>query len=267
MRREENLIGITEAGDAGRDLSWAEKLQDHKYAGAILITKSGDLPAFQRAVLALKKPCIIHFTCTGWGGTAMEPNVTPVEDLFPSIRSFLDHGFPAERAVLRVDPIIPTVEGYSRLENVLQLYKEFLPDIKRIRISIYDDYHQAREEMIRRGYPPVDGITRWKNESQRRPSQEQVQRVAKLCVRLCPDQHFEVCAEPELAAWDPGRFTWTGCVSEQDCEILGVEVPDDLGRRQSRFGCRCISNKRELLSCRNRCPNNCAYCYWGGQVK
>ena len=63
------LIGMTEAGDAGRDLSWYDKLiSQNIFAGAILVTKYGQDEDFQTKALDLlrnHKPCIIHFGCTG----------------------------------------------------------------------------------------------------------------------------------------------------------------------------------------------------------
>ena len=62
------LVGMTEAGDAGRDLSWYDKLiANSRFAGAILITKYGQDASFQAKAKELfsQKPCIIHFGCTG----------------------------------------------------------------------------------------------------------------------------------------------------------------------------------------------------------
>lgn len=78
-------IGITERDDAGLDLSWADILKTNDYAGAVLITKNAN-PAFQNNVWELWnqsfKNIIIHFTCTGWGNTEMEPFVPTPESQF-----------------------------------------------------------------------------------------------------------------------------------------------------------------------------------------
>jgi hypothetical protein len=149
-------------------------------------------------------------------------------------------------------------------ENVLCAARSILPDIKRIRISIYDDYHKSREEMMRRGWQPIDNITKWKNEQERRPTPSQVQMVADRLTTLRPDCVFEVCAEPELAAHDPKHFIWTGCLSKIDLDLMNIPLPDNVGiNGQNRYGCRCLTMKHELLNKKVRCPNNCAYCYWG----
>lgn len=260
-------IGVTEAGDAGIDLSWFDKIKNGAFDGALLITKVSYLKSFQEKALELNetKPVIIHAGITGWGGTPMEPALKPYNEALASIRQFIDNGFPAEQIVLRVDPIIPTDEGIRRAQSVITEAKAVIPDVKRIRISIYDDYHNSRAEMIRRGYEPVDNFTKWKNEQERRPSPDVVRRVAEALLAVADDnQHFELCAEPELAAAYPDRFHWFGCVSQKDCDIMGITVPE--GTRingQNRFGCRCLQLKTEVLSNKRRCPNNCAYCYWG----
>lgn len=263
------LIGMTEAGDAGRDLSWYDKLISQDiFAGAILVTKYGQDEDFQAKALDLlrnHKPCIIHFGCTGWGDTPMEPGNVDPDTLLRSIRRFIDTGFPASNIVLRIDPIIPTSEGLEKAANVVTLAKDIIPDVKRIRISIYDDYHHSREEMCRRGYEPIDNHRRWKSELERRPTPDQVRQVAETLLAVArPDQIFELCAEPELNADYPDQFHWFGCLSRKDCEIMNIEVPEGIGiNGQNRYGCRCLKMKRELLSNRKRCPNNCAYCYWG----
>ena len=261
------FIGMTEAGDAGRDFSWYRKVLDNSYyKGAILITKFAQEPVFQQLAKALnnRKPVIIHVGVTGWGATPMEPGNKPAETVLQSIRQFVDDGFPAERLVLRIDPIIPTAAGIERALDVLALRRQYIPDVARVRISIYDDYHKSREEMVRRGYAPVDNITKWKSELERRPTPEQVARVARALTDAAPGQLFECCAEPELAAYQPDHFVWTGCLSQTDCGLMGIEVPAGTGiNGQNRYGCRCLQLKKELLSKKCRCPNNCAYCYWG----
>ena len=65
-------IGVTEAGDAGVDLSWEKKLGD--VDGAILITKNVT-PDFRAAVMRNTDKVIVHATVTGFGGSILELNV------------------------------------------------------------------------------------------------------------------------------------------------------------------------------------------------
>lgn len=260
-------IGITEAGDAGRDLSWFNKaMNDPAIDGVILITKSGQDLNFQSTAMFFNenKPVIIHFTVTGWGSSDMEPNVKGVDTVLMSVRHFIDCGFPADRVVLRIDPIIPTDDGIVRTKNVLYRWKSYLSDVSRIRISIYDDYYHSHNEMLRRGYPPVDMFTTYESSKLRRPTTEQVATVASALMEAAPGQTFECCAEPELVAYNPDVFKNVGCVSARDLNIMNIDVPTNVSiNGQKRFGCSCLTVKRELLSNKKRCENNCAYCYWG----
>ena len=65
-------IGVTERGDAGADLVWADRIKDPMWAGAVLITKRMSA-RFNDLVLACPKPVVVHCTCTGNGGTWAEP--------------------------------------------------------------------------------------------------------------------------------------------------------------------------------------------------
>ena len=67
-------IGITEAGDAGLDLSWGERLSI--VDGAVLVTKCIS-PGFLDLALKHKDKLIIHTTFTGYGRTVVEPCVPP----------------------------------------------------------------------------------------------------------------------------------------------------------------------------------------------
>lgn len=70
-------IGITEARDAGVDLSWVEKLDSVN--SAVLITKCVS-PGFFDAALENRDKLVVHATITGYGHSILEPNVpTPYE--------------------------------------------------------------------------------------------------------------------------------------------------------------------------------------------
>lgn len=79
---------------------------------------------------------IVHATCTGYGGTELEPNVPNFTTQLTMIKMLLDDGFPAEQIVLRIDPIFPTVNGMRAVRCVL-FGRD--PRIQRCRISILDE--------------------------------------------------------------------------------------------------------------------------------
>ena len=260
-------VGITERGDAGWDLSWSDILTDpfNPVHTAVLITKAAARPEFINTLLVTKEtnPIILHAGITGWGGTKMEPGIKSADETIKAVREIIDRGFPAKNIVLRIDPVIPTPEGLQRASHVLELYNNIIPDVKRIRMSIYDDYKHSRAEMTRRGYPAVDNIYTWKNELGRRPAGKWIDDIARIFINGTQSVIYETCAEPELVRLYPDRFTATGCISLLDCKILGVEVPAGMPvNGQNRFGCKCLQVKTELLKNKRRCPTNCAYCYW-----
>lgn len=112
-------IGITEAGDAGLDLSWTSKM--NQIDGAILITKCVS-PDFYDAALKYKDKVIIHTTFTGFGHSVLEPFVPAPYDEFDAITTLVGGGFPKSKIVVRINPIIPTKKGHETA-------KKCLPDI------------------------------------------------------------------------------------------------------------------------------------------
>lgn len=249
-------IGITEYGDAGVDFRWEDRLGE--VDGAVLITKNLN-PVFQSKVLehAKTKPIIVHCTCTGWGGTVMEPHVPTYKQQLDWLCNFIKSGFPAERIVLRIDPIFPTRNG---LNNVLCMMNymhtlDIPADKLRYRISVVDEYPHVRERYKKLGFAPMyDGNFY--------PSAEQLALVGKTLSTL--PYKFATCAEDKLAAMFPNTFEIKGCISSDDLALMGLKPDDSFTENpQHRTGCHCLSCKYELLNKpRKKCPHNCLYCFW-----
>lgn len=249
-------IGITERGDAGLDLSWADILKTNDYAGAILITKNAN-PAFQNNVWELWnqsfKNIIIHFTCTGWGNTEMEPFVPTPESQLRNLEEMVSKGFPIQQCVLRIDPIIPTKEGIERFHQVMRHpFVQAHPEL-RIRISIIDKYPHIRPALNRILHTNYTANSWY-------PSREELDMVIQACNQY-PNYTFECCAEPILARAIPNCIE-LGCISPKEYEIFQLlpETTTPLG--YPRAACRCLPSKTELLNQRKQCPHQCAYCYW-----
>lgn len=101
-------FGITETYDPAQNFSWVDYLK----VGNILITKNLNDKLIELLLRKdIMKCCILHLTCTGMGGTIMEPNVPTVEESVIQLRKLLDIGFPVEQVVLRLSPVIPTEKG------------------------------------------------------------------------------------------------------------------------------------------------------------
>lgn len=248
-------IGATDGGDAGLDLSWRNKMKN--VDGAVLITKH-ITPTFIEAVKDLPN-VIVHATCTGYGGTVVEPNVPSIFDQFNAALDLVKAGFPKERIVIRIDPIIPTPKGLTRAKQVFALF--MIGDFSRYRISIIDMYSYVQKRFLAAGLPlPYNG--------QFAPCSEDWQAVNKLVGKAkaiwdVGDCHgnlrIEACAEPTLTG-----AIQCGCVSAYDLQLMGLidegEELDSVGYQ--RHNCLCYSGKVELLTTRKPCAHQCLYCFW-----
>lgn len=253
-------IGITEAGDAGLDLSWVGKLDT--VDGAVVITK-GITSGFHKAVLANKDKLIVHATITGFGGSVLEPNVPPASKELIAIKTLVNDGFPIEKMVIRVDPIIPTEKGIYTAADVIKTFMHF--GFSRFRVSIIDMYPHVRERFKGAGLPLPYG------ESGFLPSAKQVHAVDEMLkevseywqsltgqVPFSDGLRIEGCAEPGLT-----NVIHCGCISDYDLNLLGLPVNSEMDSAgYQRPHCMCYSGKRELLKSKKRCGHGCLYCYW-----
>ena len=119
------IFGITEAGDASRDYSWTEKVNDTDMS--VIITKH-ITDEFIEKVLLFKNKVVIHATCTGYGGTVLEPNVPDYKVQLDAVKKLIKSGFPASQIVVRIDPIIPTAKGLKTLRKSCLTFITMLRD-------------------------------------------------------------------------------------------------------------------------------------------
>ena len=260
-------IGITERGDASIDYQWVEKLPS--VDGTILITKNLTDRFIDTVIKCYENgdKLIVHATCTGWGRTDFEPNVPDYKTQLHQLKKLIKKGFPADHCVLRIDPIFPTLSGLNRVMEVIHEFQKQKTGIKRIRISVYDEYHHVKERLKAAGYRPCYG-------ENFHASPKQMESVANALRQFsyCTYSHhgqvtmrnqFEICAEDLLVKRYPHSFKQVGCVSNKDIELMGLEpVLNKEENGQQRTGCHCLTCKTELLTNKYRCPNQCIYCYW-----
>lgn len=188
-------IGVTEAGDAGLDLSWVNKLGT--IDGAVVITKRVS-SEFREAVLANKDKLIVHATTTGFGGSIIEPNVPTVAYQFKSVLKLVEDGFPKDKVVIRVDPLIPTARG---LETALNVIKKFMDaGFSRYRISVIDMYPHARKRFTEAGLPlPYgDGFKSRKRQFKLVDNMLIAAKEYWCKSNNSEELRIEACAEPEL---------------------------------------------------------------------
>ena len=228
-------IGITERGDAGTDFSWMKK---HKnYDGIILITKCLS-HRFIDSIVDLNLNCIVHATITGLGSTVYEPYIPSFDTSRILFEELIDR-IGIERVVLRIDPIIPSDRGAAIAIHVYQqLYIDFLKKT-RVRISFLDNYPHVKKRFKDAGLEPLYYYFHAPIE------------LRKKIASYFPDA--EICGEP--------GFDCTGCISEKDLKILGIEADVIIGGWQ-RKECKCLTYKIEMLDKKEQCQNRCLYCYW-----
>lgn len=240
-------IGITERGDAGIDLSWESKL--NSVDGAVLVTKN-ITNDFIDAVLRHKEKTVVHVTCTGYGGTIVEPKVPKYRDQLAQAKKLVEAGFPINRIVIRVDPIIPTKKGLAVTYKVFALAYAY--GFKRFRVSVIDMYPHVRDRFKMAGLPCPYG-------NNFTASDEQFAQVDATLNKLLDSLNgisIECCAEPKL--FIPQK---TGCVGTLEAKMFGLPV-DEATLGKQRRECLCLDGKTELLDSCHRCKHGCLYCYW-----
>lgn len=249
-------IGITERGDASFDYSWVNKLLTNSVDGVILITKSITDEFILQVLRCYEvfENIVVHCTCTGLGGSPIEPNVPTYQTQLSQLKHLINCGFPKDKCVLRIDPIIPTDYGINALTSVIRYTYDLnlLPDM-RVRVSIVDNYLHVRNRFIDAGLQPLYRGSYSANESE-------INRVNRWLAKF-PNVKFECCAEDKLVG---GNIEHYGCVSKKEIDLFHMDVNvNELWKNpQNRAMCQCLSCKVELLENKHRCAHGCLYCYW-----
>lgn len=238
-----HLVGITETGDPFSNLD----IFDNLYRANIIITKRLTDKLIDKLV-EHKDKCILHLTCTGLGGSKLEPMVPTKEITFEKFNKLIEKGFPVEQVVLRIDPIISTPKGMQTALDVIKLFKN--SGITRIRYSSYDQYKHVVERFNEAGIPlPQKNFDAPK---------EDIILLSQymFAASIVMGAELEVCGEKNLPT--------TGCISQKDIDILGLTNEIILtGSADQRGSCLCPSNKRQLIKNKpSRCENSCLYCFW-----
>ena len=239
-------IGITETSDPAFHLDIFDNLK----TGNIIITKSLTNKLIEKLV-EYKSSCILHCTCTGMGGTKIEPFVPTVEQTVKKIEKLIDAGFPVKQIVLRIDPIVPTEKGVNTAKKVLIAFKNF--GIERVRMSFLDMYQHVKERFNENDIAlPYE--TFHADSNTRHKAFTDLENLAK-----------ELGYHQVLTCGEPG-FVETPCISQTDIDILGLTDKIILiGKKEQRTSCGCPQNKRELIPFKDRnehkCGHGCLYCY------
>lgn len=167
-------------------------------------------------------------------------------------------GFPVERIVLRIDPIIPTPGGIKLASRVLDLGIEEYR-ITQYRISVIDPFPHVRERFVQAGIqPPFTGFQDADVQFTRVNSL--VGETSEIIRNECDLTNCVECyAESKLT-----NAVQCGCISEYDIKLLGLKTDKHYSRGMQRQNRLFRSCKTELLTNKCNCPNGCLYCYWKG---
>lgn len=249
---KEQRIGTTEIGEIAFNLDAFDRL----YKGNIIITKRLTDKLIEK-LIEHKDKCILHVTCTGMGGTKIEPFVPRPDATRNKVVELINKGFPVEQIVLRIDPIVPTEKGMVTAISTIELFRGL--GIKRIRISFLDMYKHVKERFSENGIPLPDNYDIngfHANESARYAA---LTELTNICNGL--GMEIEMCGEPPITGIN---FVNIPCVSQKDIDILGLTDEIKLeGNKEARKNCGCPANKSELLKTTpKRCSNGCLYCFW-----
>ena len=238
-------IGITESGEVIFNLDVFDRLYD----GNIIITKRLTTALIDKLV-EHKDKIILHLTCTGWGGSELEPFVPKTQTTRKKFGELIEKGFPIEHCVLRIDPCVPTKKGIEVMCGVVRTFSD--TGIKRVRFSVLDMYDHVKKRFKEKGLEiPYETF---------HAPLEVRKKMYDILVGLGQKYGFEVeaCAEPGIES--------ISCLSQKDIDILGLTDKITLvGNKEQRSNCHCPSNKQELIKSEDkakRCYNHCLYCFW-----
>jgi len=241
-------IGVTERGDAAVHSSeWIGKTSG---MDAVIAITKGITPELSKCLLmpGTKEKTILHATITGYGGTLLEPGAPTLAESHARINELMRNGFPAEQIVLRIDPIIPTDKGLALVESILRMFQD--TGITRVRFSFLQYYRHAEVRFKAAGlsWPTI--------------TDEMKDRCFLLFAHFAHIYTFQSCAGSVPFKWSHVAKQ-TGCVSDEDIDILGLAAQLQ-GLSHQRPACLCCSGKTELLAHRKPCKHGCKYCYWVG---
>lgn len=201
-------------------------------------------------VLILKqKNFAISYTITGWGGTWLEPKVPHPLDMIKHINGAAS--MLGERMSVRVDPVVPTTDGYEKaltvighinrpvkiITSIIQLYSGHADMAKRLGIdlSMYT-VTSGRAKFVRKEI-----------------AQDWVNTVTKKY--SWTNGRIQMCGMP----YDLQGITHTGCIDKTMLDSIGVHTYKAIPEGKQRPGCKCIISKKQLIS--GSCVHGCVYCY------
>lgn len=262
----------------------------HDFNGLYIITKHDGQPI--RKILETKIPKLIHFSVTGLGQTAWEPNSMKYTDMLDRIEALIKDGLDPNCVTMRIDPIIPGVTLVKDIEEIMKRSAKM--GIKRVKFSICDMYPG--------GYYKENGVKKYKHNSwevaldlteqkygkakrdelwntlvsvyglnpadntklNKHAPQQRIDAIANVMVQFAEKYGLTLssCAENI----NHPKVQKTGCLAvSQVNEMLGTSIEDrGFANNRQRSLCSCFGGKIDLLpQSGTTCATSCTYCYMG----
>lgn len=262
----------------------------HDFNGLYIITKHDGQPI--RKILETKIPKLIHFSVTGLGQTAWEPNSMKYTDMLDRIEALIKDGLDPNCVTMRIDPIIPGVTLVKDIEEIMKRSAKM--GIKRVKFSVCDMYPG--------GYYKENGVKKYKHNSwevaldlteqkygkakrdelwntlvsvyglnpadntklNKHAPQQRIEAIANVMVQFAEKYGLTLssCAENI----NHPKVQKTGCLAvSQVNEMLGTSVEDrGFANNRQRSLCSCFGGKIDLLpQSGTTCATSCTYCYMG----
>jgi len=203
-----------------------------------------------RQALARYDQVFCHLTVTGLGGTALEPNIAPWNEVISQLPALIEFAGHPRRVSVRYDPIVHWYEG-DQIQSNLALAEPIFgkvsaASVHAVRISFATLYGKVRR---RKGWHWYD------------PAPVQRLEITEELVRLAESLGLKLYACSQIALQDAGA-TPSRCI---DGELLSalhpLKLPAATGKDPGqRPQCGCTPSV-DVGSYLMRCPNGCRYCY------
>lgn len=188
----------------------------------------------------------LSVTITGWGGTWLESRVPPSYNTIPFL--YWAKEILGNKLRLRIDPVVPTTEGFRKAFRVAEL----VPPL-RCTTSIIQKY-KGHDLILSKLGLSSEAFTIKSGNAWFVPK-----RTAEHWFGLLQQANPELASRTQFCGmpYQVGALH-TGCIDDDLLRDLGVTKFTRVVPGVQRPGCRCVIRKRQI---RGTCSHGCAYCY------
>ena len=229
---------------------WHTLLPLIKKGEPVIIYTKGHLPTEVIDKAKVYKNLAVEISITGWGGTWLEPRVGRPQQMINYFNKLVQV-FGKNRIRLRIDPVIPTVEGVARASSIaLMLYKP----VKIITSMI--QLYKGQEKIFTKLGIDMNKYT-IKSGNALYPEKALAERWYKLLTNINPNLIglVQFCGMP----YEIEGAVHTGCIDDELLQAIGVTDYKKIAPGKQRPGCKCTIQKKQAIM--GVCNHGCKYCY------